>query len=203
VTRLFYERGWHGIDVEPLPFDAAALRQERPRDTVIQAAISDNSNGAQLLHYDGPDGGATLERNVASLRARPGEPILVDEVRTMTLAQLFNEHVGRRRTVHFLKIDAEGHEERILRAGDWESYRPLVLVIEATRPHTRTPSHHDWEPLLTAVGYAFAAFDGVNRFYARDDRSDLVKLLAAPCDGITMQRKRIEAPNQNRRPIVP
>lgn len=33
VTRAFYDRGWSGINVEPVPSYYHALCQERPRDT--------------------------------------------------------------------------------------------------------------------------------------------------------------------------
>ena len=39
VTRAFYDRGWRGVDVEPLPEQAAKLRRARPENTVVEAAV--------------------------------------------------------------------------------------------------------------------------------------------------------------------
>ena len=47
VTRAFYERGWQGLDVEPLPEQAARLRDARPHDIVVQAAVSDREGTAR------------------------------------------------------------------------------------------------------------------------------------------------------------
>ena len=32
VTKFFYDRGWHGINIEPLPDKCALLAEMRPRD---------------------------------------------------------------------------------------------------------------------------------------------------------------------------
>jgi hypothetical protein len=41
--------------------------------------------------------------------------------------------------------------------------------MEATVPKSDEPAHQDWEPMLLEVGYRFAMFDGLNRFYAHAD----------------------------------
>ena len=41
VTRAFYERGWHGLNVEPNPLFFAEIERARPRNINLQAAISD------------------------------------------------------------------------------------------------------------------------------------------------------------------
>ena len=79
-----------------------------------------------------------------------------------------------------LSIDVEGHEAAVIRETPLDSWRPRVLVVEATLPLTTTPSHHDWEPILLEQGYVFAAFNGVNRFYLRDDLRELLDRLSTP-----------------------
>jgi hypothetical protein len=39
VTKAFYERGWHGINVEPTSKYAMKLRNERPRDVTHEVAL--------------------------------------------------------------------------------------------------------------------------------------------------------------------
>ena len=38
VTKAFYERGWRGVNVEPVPAYAELLRQDRPRDLTFAEA---------------------------------------------------------------------------------------------------------------------------------------------------------------------
>lgn len=48
VTRAFYERGWHGINVEPVLAHCDKLCNERPRDLTLQVAIGDRVGWSTL-----------------------------------------------------------------------------------------------------------------------------------------------------------
>ena len=86
----------------------------------------------------------------------------------MTLDALLDAHaLGK--VVDFLKIDAEGAEADILSAATFTVHRPRVLVIEATVPLSQSPAWGEWEPGLLTRGYHFVWFDGLNRFYLRDE----------------------------------
>ena len=49
VTRAFYERGWRGINIEPIATLLQKFVAERPQDINLSLALSDNSNGAQFF----------------------------------------------------------------------------------------------------------------------------------------------------------
>jgi hypothetical protein len=83
-------------------------------------------------------------------------------------------------TIDFLKIDVEGWEEAVIRGGDWQRFRPRVVLVEATQPNSPRPSHAAWEPLLLEAGYLFAYFDGLNRYYVRKEDEDLLAHFATP-----------------------
>jgi hypothetical protein len=55
-----------------------------------------------------------------------------------------------------------------------------VLVIEATEQNSTAPNHDAWEDVVLAADYRFAAFDGLNRFYARAEEPELVDVLRVP-----------------------
>src|SRR5262249_39621382 len=46
--------------------------------------------------------------------------------------------------------------------------RPRVVVVEAVDP-TGRPAHERWEPALLERGYRLGLFDGLNRFYCREE----------------------------------
>ena len=48
VTKLFYERGWRGINVEPNPTLYERLKTARPGDLNLQVALSDKPGRANL-----------------------------------------------------------------------------------------------------------------------------------------------------------
>jgi hypothetical protein len=54
--------------------------------------------------------------------------------------------------------------------------------MEATVPKSDEPAHEAWEPMLLELGYRFAMFDGLNRFYAHADEPKLLQRLAIPAN---------------------
>src|SRR4051812_46188600 len=56
VTHLFYERGWSGLNLEPIPERAAELRRARPRDITICAAAGDRNTTVCLARTAGVGG---------------------------------------------------------------------------------------------------------------------------------------------------
>ena len=84
--------------------------------------------------------------------------------------------------VHVLKIDVEGFEKSVIQGSSIEKHRPWVLVIEATRPNSTVDVSAEWEQLVLRAGYVQTLFDGLNKFYVRDDMPDLVSLMSVPAN---------------------
>lgn len=55
-----------------------------------------------------------------------------------------------------------------------------MVVVEATEPGARIPSHEEWEPVLLEADYLFAFFDGLNRYYVRSEDRELLEPLGVP-----------------------
>ena len=169
VSMGFYEEGWRGVHVEPVANYAARLRAQRPDELVVQAAL-----GAQrgtLRFFDVVETGlSTADPNLAARHRESGCTVREIEVPCLTLAELMAPYADI--DVHWLKIDVEGYETAVLQG--WTSaVRPWVVVVESTAPLTQVASHREWEELVLAHGYAFAYFDGLNRFYIRVDHEEL------------------------------
>jgi FkbM family methyltransferase len=167
VTRAFYDRGWRGVDVEPLPEQAVKLRQARPENVVVEAAVAD-APGQAIFHrvyLAAQTGLSTLDPVVA---AQSGGRVESLEVAVTTLAALCREHV--RGEVHFLKIDAEGAEAAVLRGADFVAFRPWVVVVEAVQPNTGEPAGAECGAIMAGAGYVPVWFDGLNRFYLAQER---------------------------------
>ncbi|MFP5218811.1 MAG: FkbM family methyltransferase [Actinomycetes bacterium] len=186
VTKLFYDRGWSGLDVEPVAEWADALRRERSRDTVAEVAVTATDGGEVVLHESAGTGLSTVRSEYAVDAVGLGHEIRERRVPTRTLAGLVAEHLGDQ-DVHFCKIDVEGAEADVLAGADLARWRPWVLVVEATRPNSTEQTHEEWEPGVLAAGYRFCLFDGLSRFYVRDDKAaELAPALsypACPLDG--------------------
>jgi len=180
VTRLFYERGWRGIDIEPVPDFAAKFRRRRPHNEVVEAVITDQGTDEVVLHRFGTSGLSTVKDELAERHVEAGlagEDIAVP-ARRLDDVLGGSSLVGD--TIHFLKIDVEGAEAQVVRSVDLQRWRPWVLVIEATEPNSVASSHEEWEPLVLAAGYTFALFDGLSRFYVSPDHPELLERASYP-----------------------
>lgn len=178
VTKAFYDRGWHGISIEPLPSFHQAFMEQRARD--VNLAIAAGATEGSLTLYDVPSvrGWASPERDVAELHKSEGYAVAELTVPVRTLVSVCEEHV--RGDIHFLKIDVEGFEGEVLRGMDFVRWRPWVLVIEATLPNSRVTNHETWEHMVLGQGYRFVWFDGLNRYYIADEHPELAGAFGVP-----------------------
>jgi FkbM family methyltransferase len=178
VTKSFYDRGWHGLNIEPQPDRLLQLQQTRPRDINLGIAVSDTAGIAQLI-VPRESALATLDRAVINASQADYAIAAVHDVETQTMSAVIDQHCPKA-DIAFLKIDVEGHEASVLRGLDLRRHRPVVIIVEATIPTTMTPNWAPWEWLLLSSGYNFQLFDGLNRFYLRVDRMDLAPRVSLP-----------------------
>jgi FkbM family methyltransferase len=177
VTKAFYERGWSGINIEPLVSHYKDLQDERPRDINLCCAVGKTSGEIEIFEFD-VRGWATAEKSVADKLVQEGHEAVYHRVPLRTLSDICQEYVSGE--IHFLKIDVEGLEKDVISGADFQKFRPWVLVVEATKPNTIEETYEQWEGLLLAVGYQFAYADGLNHFYVASERADLLPAFKYP-----------------------
>jgi FkbM family methyltransferase len=178
VTRAFYDRGWRGINIEPVPQWFARLQAQRPEDLNLELAAG--AERAEMVLYEIPDTGlSTFSCEIAVRhKAEQGYRYVERTVPVETLTQICRRY--RQGPIHFLKIDVEGAERQVLEGLDFDVVRPWIVVVESTLPLTRAESHAGWAPMLEAAGYTFAYFDGLNRYYVEREHADLLAHFATP-----------------------
>lgn len=172
VTKAFYDAGWHGINIEPMPSYAQPFVEQRPRDINLNCAAGAAAGEIVLFEVPSMNGWATTDPAVAAAHRADGYEVVENRVPLRTLASICAEHV--RGDIHFLKIDVEGFEGEVLKGMDLQRWRPWVLVIEATLPGSRQTNHEQWEGLVVPQGYRFAWFDGLNRYYIAQEHPELL-----------------------------
>jgi len=179
VTHWFYLNGWRGVNVEPFPALHAKLQAARPEDTNLRCAAG-AAPGLRQFHIIGETGLSTLDEAYAADAQTAGYATSDRlDVPVQTLNQIL-ECYGDGREIDFLKIDAEGSEAEILNAASFSAVRPRLIVVEAVQPFTHDPAWAAWEPALLGQGYHFAWFDGLNRFYVRQEDAWRLQLFGIP-----------------------
>jgi FkbM family methyltransferase len=176
----FYLMGWRGITVEPNPWLARLTRAVRPRDRHVEALVGTRPGEATFYLVDEFHGLSTMiEDHARAARAQFGKASRPIVVPVTTLRELCEQHAPR--VFDFLKVDVEGAEQDVLLNGDWQNYRPKVVVVEALAPYTLAPAWPAWEPFIAKHGYRYVWFDSLNRYYVAEEAGDLAhRFDAAP-----------------------
>ncbi|WP_434115896.1 FkbM family methyltransferase [Paraburkholderia caffeinilytica] len=177
VSLAFHERGWRGIHVEPTPHYAELLRQQRPGDMVIQAAVC---NGPGVLQFfEIPSTGiSTGDASIAAQHRERGFDVHEIVVPCVTLAEIFA--ASTRSEIHWLKIDVEGLEHEVLSTWGASAARPWIVVVESTLPMTQIETHESWEAILVSYGYSPVYFDGLNRYYVSEGHPEIKGAFQSP-----------------------
>jgi FkbM family methyltransferase len=178
VTKAFYDRNWHGINIEPNLDMWRLLAASRPKDINLRLALSDQK-GREDFYIVENAGLSTLIRDVVAVHEANGLRAKKNQIEVSTLADVWQENVGAH-DVHFLKIDVEGAERQVLLGNNWSSYRPWIIVVEATLPMTQISSYEAWESIILRSDYQMAYDDGLNRFYVADERRDILPAFSSP-----------------------
>lgn len=170
VTKTFYDMGWRGINIDPVPSCFEALKEARLEDTNLQVAVSDRDG--KISFFEVLDTGLSTSRSEIAVRhAVQGYDVREHVVEAKTLNTICREHNVK--DIHFLSIDVEGGELEVLKGIDLSSIRPWIILIEATLPNTQIENHAEWEPCITQHNYHYVYFDGLNRYYVADEHSEL------------------------------
>ena len=177
VSRAFYERGWRGVHVEPSDEYAKLLREDRPDDDVLQMAIAERDGVVEYFEI-ARTGLSTIDADIAAGHADAGYAPQRRVVPCMTLDRLLARYGNR--DVHWLKIDVEGAERRVLQGWVEAPTRPWIVVVESTRPLSQQMTATEWESGLVALGYDHVYFDGLNRFYVSRAHPELREAFAFP-----------------------
>ncbi len=171
ITMAFYQRGWSGITVEPDPQFAGLLREHRPGDVVVEAAITKVDRDTVAFHVVDGTGLSTLDDARARVHGQSERQTHDIRVSTRRLDSVLEEAGWSEEEIHFMSVDTEGSERTVLESVDLTRWRPWVLLVEATEPNTTRSTRGEWEDIVLEAGYRFCLFDGLSCFYVSAERS--------------------------------
>jgi len=186
VTKAFYDRGWRGINIEPEVECHKRLLEQRQRDLNLRMIASDRVGDSEF--YEVLQTGLSTENaKLAELHESSGFSIFKTNLEQKTLDAVCEEHACGE--IHFLKIDVEGSEEKVLRGFSLIRHRPWIIVAEATEPLSQERCDSGIAEYLALRNYQHVFFDGLNSFYIADEHSDLSTHFdrpANPLDGYVL-----------------
>lgn len=170
VTKAFYDDGWRGINIEPEKKCFRRLREQRPLDINLQLLVSDHRGKADFYEVQGT-GLSTSDATLAEDYRAQNYSVERVSLPITTLDDICATYA--RQEIHFLKIDVEGAEERVLRGASLKRYRPWIVIAEATIPLSSERCDTGMTNYLREAGYAHVYFDGLNSFYLAEEHRRL------------------------------
>jgi FkbM family methyltransferase len=167
-TKLFYDRGWSGVNVEPDVVMYKKLCQERTRDINLNLGIGKQTD--ELTFYElQPNTLSTFNQKSAFQCVKKEGAKIVSEVKVkvISLRELFATTVQSKR-VDFLSLDAEGYEYDILSSNDWKSYRPIAIIVELNQDKDGRAFH-----FLKNKGYILVIYNGTNGIFVDGEAPEI------------------------------
>ena len=87
VTKFFYDRGWHGINIEPLSDKCALLAEKRPRDINLCIGLGNERGKLDIF----PHGGlTTFSEKIAKSVKTPTNSKYLKSV--LTLSEVYDKY---------------------------------------------------------------------------------------------------------------
>jgi len=173
VTKHFYDKGWNGINIEPNTLFFNKLKEERPRDISISVGVGIKRKKMTFYLCNKIAEWSTFSKKSMRIHLKHNFKFTKEIKKVLPLNEILENYVDK--TIHFLKIDVEGLENEVILSNDWKKFRPFVILVESNNSSS-------WENHLKKIGYIFALNDGLNNFYVRSDRTDLLKKLQIPAN---------------------
>jgi FkbM family methyltransferase len=188
VTRTFYERGWSGINIEPLTANFTRLKQRRPRDLNLRIAAGDRDGLITFYEIGKWHGYSTTDAVIAAQHRNDGLKVVEHQTPVRRLASVLDEH-ARGKSIDFLSVDVEGAELAVLAGADLDRHRPKLIVAEARLPVTvnmverffEVPDRaEDYARFLAPLGYRQVYHDGLNAFFLAKEHEGLARHFRFP-----------------------
>jgi FkbM family methyltransferase len=184
-TFYFYERGGSGLCIDPNPHTAAEFRAQRPRDLVLECAITADSGTLTYYMHNNPvfntlslEHADELRRRAAAMPPSPQrhgrERSGTVEVQCMSLEQAIRTSGLLERCdgeVDVLSIDTEGLEPDVLAGFGFDTLRPRLVVVEDVARGVARHQAVGERPVaqtLIGHGYRLAGHVGFNLFFVDD-----------------------------------
>jgi len=129
-TKRFYDKGWNGINVEPIADNFKLFQLQRPRDINLNVGV-DSKAGEMTFYHSARDGGvySGFDKKTV-MKSVKEEDITATVVPIMRLADILSEHLEDGAQIDFMSIDVEGCELGVLNGNDWTRFRPHLIIIE-------------------------------------------------------------------------
>ncbi|HLO15284.1 MAG TPA: FkbM family methyltransferase [Anaerolineales bacterium] len=169
-TKLFYDNGYHGINIDGDPSLMKEFYKKRNKDTNLNVLVSDKI-GAQTFFILDPPVLNTLSEEDAIRYERLGYKIKGKiTVNTLTINDVLERYTAGV-FPDLLSIDAEGYDFEIIKMINWEKSVPKIICVEIgehtpfMKDNFRFMKDHAITNYLFEKGYFISAYTYNNTIF--------------------------------------
>lgn len=168
-TYRFYQLGWRGINIDPLPGMKTRFDAIRPEDVNVEAAIGPKEQALKYYMFNEPAlntfDAAEAEKKAA---IAPYQIIDTRTIQCLSLEDVFiNNSISFNRKIDFLSIDVEGFEMEVLQQINLHIFQPTVIALEELSIDVFAHERSAAGKYLEESGYQLSARTVNTSFYVK------------------------------------
>ena len=131
-TKIFYDLGWNGINIDAMPGSMNEFKLQRTRDINLEIGISKERNTLKYFQFNEPALNTFSEKEAKLKDGKNGYKIIKEnDIDTFPLAEILDKYEQYFEEIDFMNIDVEGLDLEVLKSNNWEKYKPKIILIES------------------------------------------------------------------------
>lgn len=161
-TKLFYCKGWKGMNIEPNTGLFKKFLSKRGRDINLNIGIG-HEKGLHDFYVFKNHVYSTFSKEEAGKRISKGFSVEIKKVEVDRLENILAKHLPKDHVIDFFSIDTEGYDMVVLKTNDWKKFRPKLICIEVADCNKKSISKdRGIINYLNSMGYKEIFFNGIN-----------------------------------------
>ena len=156
-TFLLYQKGWRGINIDPLPGSMKIFKKIRPRDINLEIAVSLKEQ--ELTYYMFNEPALNSFSKTIAMQHQNGHYKIEKRIKvpSLPLSKILTNHLPKRQIIDVLNVDVEGLDLEVLRSNDWKNYRPKIILVEILHSSLNAINSEPIYKFLGKMGYSLVS----------------------------------------------
>jgi len=131
VTKVFYLRGWNGINIDPNPVSIKIFNKKRKRDINLNYGVADKNSELDFYFFGEKSTRNTFDKITYENECESNKnDVKILKINVMTINNILDKYTTNNQHIDFMNIDVENYEMKILETLNFEKYGPDYLLVE-------------------------------------------------------------------------
>jgi FkbM family methyltransferase len=169
-TRLFYNKGWRGINIEPNPQRLWLFNIFRRGDKNLNIGVGGEKS--EMIFYVFKENTLSTFSQQASIKyTKMGHKVKEQlAIRLEPLKDILSQY-AKNQEIDIMSVDTEGFDMEVLESNDWNTFRPRFLILETLEYRKNglgKKLNSVFDPYMEKVGYKKVADTYINTIYEKN-----------------------------------